>query len=227
MFQTRDGFYAICRCNPLLLYDSVSIIVVQMIGAIVMIMRVYALYEKSRCVLAMLVFLAGAAIIVGIWAISSLPSSIPVPTQERQIGCPGQGSLNPDQALYLSVVWGGQLLFDVVVFGLTLWRSVYARTPGERNISDVLLRDGSLYFAVMSAANVGNIVTLLVANNNVKNVADSFTSAISAIMISRLMLNLRDPSIAGSPSATFPPLSHPSAFATKRGLSGIETTTTT
>ncbi|KAI6038348.1 hypothetical protein EDC04DRAFT_1992096 [Pisolithus marmoratus] len=203
MFQTRDGFYALCRCNPLLLYDSVSIIVVQIIGAIVMIMRVYALYERSRCVLAMLVFLAGAAII------------------ERQIGCPGQGSLNSDQALYLSAVWGGQLLFDVVVFGLTLWRSVYARTPGERNISDVLLRDGSLYFAVMSAANVGNIVTLLVANN----VADSFTSAISAIMISRLMLNLRDPSIAGSATTTFPPLSHPSAFATKRELSGIETTT--
>ncbi|KAI6006757.1 hypothetical protein EDC04DRAFT_3095580 [Pisolithus marmoratus] len=212
------------RCNPLLLYDAASIIVVQTIGAIVMIMRVYALYERSRCVLAMLAFLAVAGIVIAIWAVSSLPSSALVAvTQGRQIGCPGQGFLSSDQALYLSAGWGGQLLFDVVVFTLTLWRSMYLRTSGRGNISDVLLRDGSVYFAVMSAANIGNIITLLVARNNVKNVAVSFINIISATMISRLMLNLRDPSIVGPTPASFPPLSHLSAFATKQGLPGVET----
>ncbi|KAI6041950.1 hypothetical protein EDC04DRAFT_1108852 [Pisolithus marmoratus] len=152
-----------------------SILVVQMIGATVMTMRVYALYDRSRHVLAMLVFLAVGAVAVALWVVPSIPSSSPpAMTQEPRIGCPDQGFATSDQALYFSVVWGGQLLFDVVVFGLTLWRSVYARNPGGRNISDALLRDGSLYFAAMSAANVGNILTLLVANNNVKNVAGSF-----------------------------------------------------
>ncbi|KAI6112109.1 hypothetical protein EDD16DRAFT_1179014 [Pisolithus croceorrhizus] len=152
---------------PLTLYDGISIIVVQTIGAIIMTMRIYALYERNRCVLTILVLLAVGAITVGLWVVFLLPSvpmAVAVPTQEPQIGCPGMGAFSSDEAIYLSAAWGGQLLFDVVVFGLTLWRSVYARTPGKRNVSDVLLRDGSLYFAVMSAATIGNIITLLVAS---------------------------------------------------------------
>ncbi|KAI6159147.1 hypothetical protein EDD17DRAFT_1616089 [Pisolithus thermaeus] len=180
-----------------------------------MIVRVYALYERSRYILAMLVFLAVGANAVGFWVVSSIPSSasvvVPAPAQEPLIGCPDSGFLN------LAVAWGGQLLFDVVVFGLTFWRSVHCRTPGQNNISDVLLRD------VMSAANIGNITALL---DNVKDVTPGFTNVISATMISRLMLNLRDSSISVSAAASFPPLSRPSAFALTRGLPGIETTTT-
>ncbi|KAI6097995.1 hypothetical protein EV401DRAFT_1029485 [Pisolithus croceorrhizus] len=202
----------------------------RVVGAIAMIVRVYALYERSRYILAMLVFLAVGANAVGFWVVSSIPSSasvvVPAPAQEPLIGCPDSGFLSPDQSLYLAVAWGGQLLFDVVVFGLTFWRSVHCRTPGQNNISDVLLRDGSLYFAVMSAANIGNITALLVASDNVKDVTPGFTNVISATMISRLMLNLRDSSISVSAAASFPPLSRPSAFALTRGLPGIETTTT-
>ncbi|KAI6011343.1 hypothetical protein EDC04DRAFT_2609930 [Pisolithus marmoratus] len=179
---------------------GVLVIVVQTIGGIVMIMRVYALYERSRCVSAILVILAVGMTVVAFWAVSAATVVDPVPTQEHLIGCPS-GPLSFEQAAYLSAAWGGLLLFDVVVFGLTFWRSVYARIPGKRNISDVLLRDGSLYFAVMSAANIANIITVVVASNNLKLVTPGFTSM--------LMLNLRDPSIVGSAAASFPPLSHP------------------
>ncbi|KAI6041115.1 hypothetical protein EDC04DRAFT_2672010 [Pisolithus marmoratus] len=198
----------------------------QMIGGAVMTMRVYALYERSRCVLAILVFLAVGMTVVAFWVASAVPVVDVVPTQEHQIGCPSQGFLTFAQAIYISAAWGGQLLFDVVIFGLTFWRSVYARTPGKRSVSDVLLRDGSLYFAVMSVANTSNIITLLVASDNLKNITPGLTNAISATMIGRLMLNLRDPSIAGSAAASFPPLSHPSAFAMTYGLPGVETTAT-
>lgn len=216
-------------CNPFLPYNGARVIVVQMICAVVMIMRVYALYERSRHVLAVLLFVVVGAIAVGTWAVSSSPSSPSAAlasTQELPIGCPGKGFLTSDQGLNMAAAWGGQLLFDVVVFGLTLWRSLYCRIPGKRSISDVLLRDGCLYFAVMSVANVGNIVTLLLANDGIKDVASGITNVVSVTMISRLMLNLRDPSIVGPAVATFPPLSHPSAFATTRGLPGVETTAT-
>ncbi|KAI6158557.1 hypothetical protein EDD17DRAFT_1002047 [Pisolithus thermaeus] len=165
----------------------------RVVGAIAMIVRVYALYDRSRYILAMLVFLAVGANAIGFLVVSSIPSS---------------------------------LLFDVVVFGLTFWRSVHSRTPGQKNVSDVLLRDGSLYFAVMSVANIGNIIALLVASDNVKDVTPGFTNIVSATLISRLMLNLRDPSVSVPAAASFPPLSRPSAFASTRGSPGVETTTT-
>ncbi|KAI6145746.1 hypothetical protein EDD17DRAFT_1652709 [Pisolithus thermaeus] len=84
-------------CSPLALYDGISIIVVQTIGAIIMTMRIYALYERNRCVLTILVLLAVGAIAVGLWVVlllPSVPTAVAVPTQEPQIGCPGKGALS-------------------------------------------------------------------------------------------------------------------------------------
>ncbi|KAI6138435.1 hypothetical protein EDD17DRAFT_1674022 [Pisolithus thermaeus] len=86
-------------CSPLTLYDGISIIVVQTIGAIIMTMRIYALYERNRCVLTILVLLAVGAITVGLWVVFLLPSvpmAVAVPTQEPQIGCPGMGAFSSD-----------------------------------------------------------------------------------------------------------------------------------
>ncbi|KAI6127954.1 hypothetical protein EDD16DRAFT_1551216 [Pisolithus croceorrhizus] len=78
----------------------------------------------------------------------------------------------------------------------------------------------------MSVANIGNIIALLVASDNVKDVTPGFTNVMAPTLISRLMLNLRDPSVSVPAAASFPPLSRPSAFASTRGSPGVETTTT-
>ncbi|KAG6329131.1 hypothetical protein ID866_9958, partial [Astraeus odoratus] len=41
-----------------------------------------------------------------------------------------------------SIAWGGQVTLDIVVFILTLRRSLHLRTPGFENLVDVFLRDG-------------------------------------------------------------------------------------
>ncbi|KAG6331125.1 hypothetical protein ID866_7962 [Astraeus odoratus] len=43
----------------------------------------------------------------------------------------------------MAIGWCGQLVFDIVIFVLTLWRTLRVRIPGGRNVSDVLLRDGA------------------------------------------------------------------------------------
>ncbi|KAG6329813.1 hypothetical protein ID866_9276, partial [Astraeus odoratus] len=42
----------------------------------------------------------------------------------------------------IAIGWSGQLLLDVIVFVLTLWRSLEIRTPGPANAVDIFLRDG-------------------------------------------------------------------------------------
>ncbi|KAL4073413.1 hypothetical protein J3A83DRAFT_4228341 [Scleroderma citrinum] len=123
----------------------------------VMCMRIHALYQNNRSVLIYLLVLALGAIVVGCWAIffhqfssstgSMTPSS---PLQEEltyAIGCPGSGYLSSQGGLYMAVAWSGQLVFDFSVFLLTLWQSLRIRTVGNRNVTDILLRDGTLYFA--------------------------------------------------------------------------------
>ncbi|KIM63498.1 hypothetical protein SCLCIDRAFT_745328 [Scleroderma citrinum Foug A] len=96
-----------------------------------------------------------------------------------------------DQALHMAMVWGAQLVVDIVVFVLTLWKSSQLRTRGYSNLVDIFMRDGAMYFAVISAVNAGNIAVLIVASNPMRGLTGGIANVLSAVMISRLVLNLR------------------------------------
>ncbi|KAL4073434.1 hypothetical protein J3A83DRAFT_4411168 [Scleroderma citrinum] len=204
------------RCDSLLLMIQVVMFVVQLIGGAIMTMRVYALYHNSRPVLIFLLALMFVASIIGCWAIFSngfTPSgltvlSVPQLQSTGGVGCSSGAYLSSEQAVYMAAAWSGQLAFDVVVFLLTLVRSLRIRKEGSRSIVDILLRDGSLYFAVMCGANVVNIIVLLIATNSVKAVACTFVNVISSTLVSRLMLNLRDPGVTDLTSLALYSLSH-------------------
>ncbi|KIM64919.1 hypothetical protein SCLCIDRAFT_601509 [Scleroderma citrinum Foug A] len=135
-------------------------------------------------------------------------------SQEESTSDRGCTSFSSQSSLHLAIAWSGLLMFDFIVFLLTLWASLRVRMVRNRSVTDILLRDGALYFAVMCGVNVANITVLLVATNSIKSFLGPFTNIISSVMISRLMLNLRDPSITVSKTTSFPPLSHASMFAT-------------
>ena len=42
----------------------------------------------------------------------------------------------------MAIAWSGQLLYDFVIFLLTLVGSLRMRKEGSRSITDILLRDG-------------------------------------------------------------------------------------
>ncbi|KAI6011351.1 hypothetical protein EDC04DRAFT_776187 [Pisolithus marmoratus] len=170
------------------------IITVQIIGGIVMIIRVYALYKKSRRVLLFLVSVILAGVGVGFWAVlSPLPVTARlVPTPPLRIGC--NIPITYEEAERLAITWSGQLAFDAIVFVLTSWRTLHGRKPGNRTLLDTFIRDGVLYFGLMTGANAANITAFLVCNTSAtKPLVSEFTNLISSTMVSRLMLNLRDP----------------------------------
>ncbi|KAI6142612.1 hypothetical protein BKA82DRAFT_4189096 [Pisolithus tinctorius] len=188
----QDGTF----CKAAGVYEQITILIVQIVGAVIMIIRVYALYQKSRRVLVFLVSIALAAIGIACWAILS-PSpgtSRAVPTPAPRYGC--DVPITYDQAEYMAIAWSGQMMFDAIVFVLTLRRTLHIGRLGRRTLSDVIIRDGVLYFGLMTSANVANIAAFLVGTTSpTKSLLAGFTSVISSTMISRLVLNLRDPKI--------------------------------
>ncbi|KAI6041956.1 hypothetical protein EDC04DRAFT_2663991 [Pisolithus marmoratus] len=175
--------------------DQIIIAVLQFIGSVIMMMRVYAFYNHDRRVLAVFVLVAFISAGICCWAFlfrgpPLLPPKYMVPT-----GC--LGPTYAPQAPRYAAAWGGQLVFDALVFAFTLWKLLRAGTMGERTFIDILLRDGTMYFAVMTVINVANITMFLVADPYAKSVLSSPTNLVCAAMISRLMMNLRDPKIRG------------------------------
>lgn len=189
-------------------------------------MRIYGLYQKNRSVFIFLLAIGLCAITAGCWAIisSSADSTTLSLSQWELMSTMDCSYYSSHSSLYLAVAWSGQLMFDFAVFLLTLWSSLCVRMVGSRNVTDILLRDGTLYFAVMCGANIANIAMLLVAMNPLQSLLGPFTNIISSLMISRLMLNLRDPSITVTTTTSFPPLSHASMFTTPaRDTGGVST----
>jgi len=70
-----------------------------------------------------------------------------------------------------------------------------------------MLRDGSVYFGVMVISTVANILTYAYGGTITRGVATPFVNNISSVMITRLMLNLRNPTLSGvSQSSPIPSL---------------------
>ncbi|KIM38074.1 hypothetical protein M413DRAFT_13036 [Hebeloma cylindrosporum] len=103
-----------------------------------LIMRMYALYERSRKVLAFYVTLATVILVVAFWACMAGKKEDP-PNIQLRIGC--GASLSRERSRHFGIAWGGMVVFDSIVFGMTLYKSAFS-FPNRVNILDILLRDG-------------------------------------------------------------------------------------
>ncbi|KIM38068.1 hypothetical protein M413DRAFT_448092 [Hebeloma cylindrosporum] len=78
---------------------------------------------------------------------------------------------------------------------MTLYKAIVLPRPNGVNILTVLLRDGTIYFGVMVVSNLANVLTFMLGGSLTRGAATTFSNVMASVMISRLMLNLRDPSL--------------------------------
>jgi len=98
----------------------------------------------------------------------------------------------PIRGLYYSLAWTGVLIFDIVIFSLTLYKALTIRR--EIPLLDVMVRDGAMYFSVLFIVNLVNILMLRFSPPSLKHCAETLTNVLSTILASRLVLNLREQS---------------------------------
>ncbi|CAK5262451.1 unnamed protein product [Mycena citricolor] len=210
-----------CECDVLEMYHSFFSLVIQIIIGVMLILRTYALYERSRRVLGFVVGVAALVIAVAVWAVVAGPTTaadVKMPPLDLDRGC--AAGVTRSQAAGLAIAWSSMMLFDCVIFVLTLYRALSRRRAMGFQLLTVLLRDGAIYFGVMVLINVANILTFFMGKVDImftsdflvacsscnqqpytKGVLATFTSTISSVMISRLMLNLRDPGLQKMPAS--------------------------
>ncbi|KAI0263135.1 hypothetical protein BC834DRAFT_971662 [Gloeopeniophorella convolvens] len=96
------------------------------------------------------------------------------------------------------LAWGGALVLDTAVFFLTVLRAIQSRRdagPGasirEMAFLQVMVRNGTLYFATLFLVNLANILMLLFAPPLLKDSVTTMTNVLSTTLISRVMLHTR------------------------------------
>ncbi|KAJ7096601.1 hypothetical protein B0H15DRAFT_825705 [Mycena belliarum] len=179
-------------CRGLQMYHQYFALMSQILVSVMLITRTYALHERNKLVLALMITVTVVAIINAMVLLLAIRSPNTLSPVLRSLGCPSASphALSQRQA----GGWSGMLVFDVMIFALTVYKSLKYGTRGGE-LFDLLFRDGAMYFGILIASNVINILTYTRGGPVLSGAATSFTNILSSVMLSRLMLNLRDPSL--------------------------------
>ena len=87
-----------------------------------------------------------------------------------------------NNCLDIAVAWIAQAVFDMIIFGLTVYRTLQTRRFRDgrglllsgSGLVDLVWRDGAMYFVVMAMSNVANIVTFYLLTDGLRGVLSTF-----------------------------------------------------
>ncbi|KAF7343877.1 hypothetical protein MSAN_01969000 [Mycena sanguinolenta] len=179
-------------CLGLESYHQYFIIATQILVAAMLMLRTFALYERSKRVLVLMILVAAGGVAVGIWSVLSGKAVDESTNLPLYFGC--NYPISRAQGLSLAAAWAGVAVFDCMIFLLTLYRVFSVRRTST--ILTVLLRDGSIYFGQPTNPTAHTTMLFQLGTEYTRGIATTFTNIISSVMLTRLMLNLRDPALA-------------------------------
>ncbi|KAI9065137.1 hypothetical protein FKP32DRAFT_1675018 [Trametes sanguinea] len=201
-------------CRTLQTYHQAYAIASQAIVAIMLVIRTYALYERNKRILVLLIVThVGGGIFCLISIVTNLSpakTSIPLPFTFSTCDL----SLTNQQGIHLALAWGAMLWFDTTIFVLTFLRALRMRRHLPGGLLEMMFRDGTIYYGIMVAANVTNTITFLVtpSGSPMKGMSTTLTNVLSTTLTSRLILNLRHPALQRPRRVDDSSNRHPSAW---------------
>ncbi|XP_006463765.1 hypothetical protein AGABI2DRAFT_120573 [Agaricus bisporus var. bisporus H97] len=136
------------------------VITIQCLVACLMIMRVYALYGRKAWVAILYAGVAVCSTGIAIWAVITSTKTAESPPVYIPDGC--GVTLARTEARYLAFAWLSELMFDVLIFVMTLYKTLSLPNGNGIGLLSMLMRDGAVYFGAMVVVNIGNIITFFV-----------------------------------------------------------------
>ncbi|KAH9010030.1 hypothetical protein EDB84DRAFT_1681484 [Lactarius hengduanensis] len=176
-------------------YHGVLMLLLHFLTAVLLMMRVYALYFRNKWVLAFVALEGVAAFSVACWALTRPTGGAGTDLQKSII----------DTRSQTAVAFSGLLGFDFTVFALSTYRSIKLGRHNEPFLNRLFVdeltqRDnaGIVYYGVTWSVNLVNVIVLMTADPSVDLATPVFANVLSVIMVSRLMINLHDPMLHNS-----------------------------
>ncbi|KAJ7141912.1 hypothetical protein C8R43DRAFT_1016830 [Mycena crocata] len=176
-------------CERLSKSENYLAMILELLTGVTLALRVCAMYGFNRRVYMSLAAAAFCTIGLGAWAVVG-------PETTLRTTLPGCNVLTSrDQAIRWAVAWQAQLVCDILILVLTLWRAyIYQRTVGlgSGSLLIKMARDGAVYFGMICLVRLANIIALYSGDVITAGSLAWFSTTISTAMISRLILNLHD-----------------------------------
>ncbi|THU76558.1 hypothetical protein K435DRAFT_787150 [Dendrothele bispora CBS 962.96] len=176
------------RCRSLHLFREILLLSTQVIVCLILSLRIWAIYGREKGLFAflgvvgmILIGLASFAVFFG--EHSTIRASI---TGE---GC--HSELEFITSIQAASAWEALFLYDSLLLALLLYKGFKTRRElGRVPLLEVVLRDGSLYYIMMTLANLANIFTFYFTGPFMRGGLSTLSSATSVTMTSRITFRL-------------------------------------
>ncbi|KAH9962150.1 hypothetical protein BC827DRAFT_230058 [Russula dissimulans] len=189
------------RCSHWMLFLPLGITIpFTLFPGILMLIRVYALYNRNRIILYGLSSSLLLQTIAGLWEYTvrgGTPAPLPLDNYEYHFCI----YLPPKKIGHFSIMYvSWELGYDTLVFSLTIARTVYvywrhqgvtSTTSRKPSLINNLVLDGAFYFGCIFSMNLIWVVMILHAPTGLRAIAAIPSACVNTIMVCRITLNLR------------------------------------
>lgn len=176
-------------CKHVFYFEPVGALLSTVLSQMILGTRVFAIYNKSRIIGALLAFIIVGELVVGGISVSTThpPPPSTAPAGQR----PPCGAVMGPQS-WLLTFWSIPLFYDALTFLLTAYKAYeYWRREVNTALFDIIWRDGVLYFFAIFSMNLVNIGILTSAPQGLRAVNLTPTLVFEVVLSCRLLLNLR------------------------------------
>ncbi|TFK21378.1 hypothetical protein FA15DRAFT_82543 [Coprinopsis marcescibilis] len=174
-------------CDRYILFPEAFKLVTSAAIGVIFVLRVHAIYYRDLRVTSSAGAVLFIQLAVKIWAFTDGTRLI---LPDGLVGCILVGKTHSR----IAFTWIAELIFDTMILALTLWRTIllYRRQRASPlSLYKLVIRDGVVYFGVIFAANLANVLVFMLAPPDLKAINASFSTLITSLMVSRLILNLK------------------------------------
>lgn len=164
------------------------------VAELILIVRTWAIWDRDKRI-----GLGLLASFCGLWVASSYFLNEFLRSQkfttERSIDPSLTGCLPLESGSVLYVVYVLFMVFETVIFGLTISKMTHTARRTTSPLVWSLYRDGILFYIYLLAASIVNVVVLLTTPHEFANLTSSIQRALHSVLSTRLLLNLREASL--------------------------------
>lgn len=182
-----DTAFTLDMCTKFYLFEPICTMILIALCSAVHVLRIHAIYDKSRPILAAL----GALLLiqVAVMAVSSgFYRVIPLKA--------GQGCIAGPVSNWVGIYWAAPALFYTATLALALYRSIQSLKVKPLSPWKLMLRDGLNLYGAIWIVNMVNvlfwfIVTPTGDDDSIKTTVTSMTAVLTTTMTLRIILSVR------------------------------------
>jgi len=198
----KEGHGAFRLCENLIKLPGITGIICQGLTLVFLTIRLFAIYDKRKWILYATLPLGLLTIvlsIIGLADITSQPDMVQNPGSNALSTCFGMpfsgGSLLFYELFYIAYIVFDTLIFILSVLKMGRMYRAHRLFHSGSSFVNILIRDGSILYAMLTISNVFNFIVFMLATRGVEirvGTSNELTPAFCVILASRMIFNLRE-----------------------------------